>query len=250
MIPIYRLNNELIFPPVHLASKEGILAIGGDLSIERLLLAYKNGIFPWYSEGEPIIWWSPDPRFVLYPEKLKISRSMKQVLKKDMFRITLNQNFYEVISNCKKIARPRQGGTPVSRKCGTQVCAGTWLTDAMLEAYVNLHKAGYAHSVEVWKDGDLVGGLYGVSLGSPCGIPDKSGCEAIPQGKCFFGESMFSKVSNASKVGFVNLVNKLKRSGFRLIDCQVYTDHLKKLGAEEIPRTRFLKELGILLSTS
>ncbi|MBW8050638.1 MAG: leucyl/phenylalanyl-tRNA--protein transferase [Cytophagales bacterium] len=211
-MPIFRLNNELIFPNPEFASKEGILAIGGDLSIERLLLAYKNGIFPWYSEGEPIIWWSPDPRFVLYPEKLKISRSMKQVLKKDLFRITLNQNFYEVISNCKKIARPRQGGT--------------WLTDAMLEAYVNLHKAGYAHSVEVWKDGNLVGGLYGVSLG-----------------KCFFGESMFSKMSNASKAGFITLVNELKKSGFRLIDCQVYTDHLKNLGAEEIPRTRFMTEL-------
>jgi leucyl/phenylalanyl-tRNA--protein transferase len=210
------LNEELWFPPVEKADKHGILAIGGDLSVERLILAYQSGIFPWFSDDEPIVWWSPNPRFVLYPSKLKISKSMKQILKKGDYKVTLDKAFPEVILNCRQIKREGQGGT--------------WITHDMTAAYNRLHLAGYAHSVEVWQGKQLVGGLYGVSLGS-----------------CFFGESMFSKVSNASKIGFITLVGELQERGFPLIDSQVYTHHLETLGAEEIPRQRYILELKACL---
>ena len=203
------LNKEILFPNVETANPDGIIAIGGDLSSERLILAYKSGIFPWYNEGEPIIWYSPDPRMVLYPENLRISKSMRSVLRKENFQITFNQNFKEVISNCKKINRKDQ--------------PGTWITDEMQKAYIELYKIGIAKSVEVWQDDELVGGLYGIDLGH-----------------IFCGESMFSKVSNASKVAFIFLTQKCEKENYRLIDCQVYNEHLASLGAEEIPRRKNL----------
>lgn len=212
-MPIYELTNELLFPSPHLAHEEGILAIGGDLRPERLLLAYQKGIFPWYSPHEPIMWWSPDPRFVLYPDQLRVSRSMRPVLNQKRFQITYDQAFRQVIQNCKTMPRPGQ--------------RGTWITGEMLDAYVTLHQLGFAHSVEAWQDNELVGGLYGVSLGS-----------------CFFGESMFAKVANASKAAFITLVKDISPKGCTLIDCQVYTDHLDSLGAEEVPRETFLAELA------
>ena len=207
-MPIFLLNNRLIFPHPSQASPDGVLAVGGDLSIERLILAYKAGIFPWYNEGEPIIWWSPNPRFVLFPDQLKVSKSMRQVRRRKTFQITYDTNFRGVIEACQHMPRRDQDGT--------------WITSAMLEAYVRLHEEGYAHSVEAWQDDELVGGLYGVSLG-----------------KCFFGESMFAKVSNASKAGFITLVRILESKGFKLIDCQTETRHLKSLGAIGIPREEF-----------
>ena len=216
-MPVFALTEEVVFPPPDLANPEGILAIGGDLSIDRLLLAYKKGIFPWYSEGEPIIWWSPDPRFILKPSELKVSKSMKQVLRKGIFSITYDQAFSRVIQNCKKSPRPGQ--------------TGTWITADMEAAYIALHQAGFAHSVEVWQDKELVGGLYGVSLGN-----------------CFMGESMFASVSNASKAGFITLVQALEKKGFGMIDCQVYTSHLASFGAVEVPRDQYLKELDYCLS--
>lgn len=205
-----RLLSDIIeFPPVEQANQHGILAIGGDLSVERLQLAYKSGIFPWYSDGEPIIWYSPDPRMVLFPEKLKISKSMGLILKKNIFKVTFNEAFEEVIFNCKYINREAQGEY------------GTWITDEMKEAYVELHNKGIARSVEVWQEDELVGGLYGVETGA-----------------VFCGESMFSKVSNASKVALIHLVQTGK---YKLIDCQVYNPHLASLGAEEISRKDFIK---------
>lgn len=209
---MFFLNDDLWFPPLDLASPEGILAIGGDLSTERLLLAYQSGIFPWYNEGEPIIWYSPDPRMVLFPDKLKISKSMQQVIRSKKFKVTFDQDFSGVISSCKHVVRKGQ--------------EGTWITDEMQWAYIKLHKMGIARSVEVWQDEELVGGLYGIDLGH-----------------VFCGESMFSKVSNSSKLAFIALVEKLKKEHYKLIDCQVYTDHLASLGAEEIPRSEFLKYL-------
>lgn len=209
---MYLLSEDLIFPPVHLADKYGLLAFGGDLSAERLLLAYKSGIFPWYNQEEPIVWYSPDPRMVLFPKKLKISKSMKQVIRKNQFRATFNQNFSEVIANCKNSYREGQGGT--------------WITDEMEQAYINLHNLGVAKSVEVWEGNELVGGLYGIDLGH-----------------VFCGESMFSKVSNASKFAFIQLVQKLEKEHYSLIDCQVYNEHLDSLGAEEISRSEFLTYL-------
>ena len=206
------LSNELWFPPVETASPEGIVSFGGDLSSERLLLAYKSGIFPWFNEGEPVIWHSPNERMVLFPNELRVSKSMKQVLKKDMFKVTFNQNFKEVIRACKTMYREGQDGT--------------WITDEMEQAYIKLHELGYAKSVEVWLKDKLVGGLYGIDLGS-----------------VFCGESMFSTVSNASKVALVKLVEKLKKENYKLIDCQVYNDHLASLGAREIPRKNFMKFL-------
>ncbi len=205
-------DNPLKFPPVESATEEGMIAIGGDLSHERLMLAYKSGIFPWYNEGEPIIWYSPDPRMVLFPKQLKISRSMQRVLKKEIFTVTYNQHFEEVITNCKTINRIGQ--------------SGTWITDDMLQAYIKLHKLGVAKSVEVWKNKELVGGIYGIDL------------ETV-----FCGESMFSRVSNASKVAFISLVQQLEKDNYHLLDCQVYNDHLASLGAEEISREAFLKYL-------
>ena len=217
---MYLLSKELVFPPVHLANKDGLLAVGGDLSVERLLLAYKSGIFPWYNQGEPIIWYSPNPRMVLFPQNLKISKSMRQVIRKKEFTITYNQDFEAVISNCKHIFRTADQG-------------GTWITNEMQQAYIELHKKGIAKSVEVWQhfdsaqcDKKLVGGLYGIDLGS-----------------VFCGESMFSKVSNASKMAFVYLAQKLEKENYKLIDCQVYNNHLASLGADEISRVAFLKYL-------
>lgn len=201
------LNNDIAFPEITSASPEGVLAIGGDLSVERLLLAYKSGIFPWFSEDEPIIWWSPDPRFVLFPEKLKVSKSMKQVLRNTDFVITVNQAFTQVITECAKAKRDGQDGT--------------WITQTMIEAYTKLHQLGYAKSVEVWLHNELVGGLYGVDVGN--GV--------------FCGESMFAKVSNASKAGFITFI---QNTNYKLIDCQVYTNHLERLGAEDMDREVFL----------
>ena len=211
---MYFLTKDLFFPPVQEASPEGILAYGGDLSPERLLLAYENGIFPWFEGYQPILWWSPNPRMVLYLEELIVSKSMRNVLNRKTFEITFNQNFRAVISNCQKIKRDGQ--------------YGTWITNDMIEAYCKLHKLGIAKSVEVWQDGILVGGLYGIDLGH-----------------VFCGESMFSKVSNASKIAFISLVAQLKREGYRLLDCQVYNDHLASLGCREIEREVFM---GILKS--
>jgi len=209
---MYVLSEDLVFPPVQLANKDGLLAVGGDLSLERLLLAYKSGIFPWYSKGEPIIWYSPDPRMVLYPDQLKVSKSMRKFIRKGEFKITFNQNFYEVIANCKSIPRNDQGGT--------------WITDEMQRAYINLHNKGYAKSVEVWRDSEIVGGLYGIDLGT-----------------VFCGESMFSKVNNTSKLAFIFLIEKLKKEKYELVDCQVYNKHLASLGAQEISRKEFLRYL-------
>ncbi len=214
------LSNKIEFPSVTEANQYGMLAVGGDLSAERLLLAYKSGIFPWYSDGEPIVWYSPNPRMVLFPDNLKITKSMRQILRKGIFKVTYNQAFEEVINNCKTINRQAQGET------------GTWITDEMKTAYIKLHKLGIAKSVEVWQPFDsaqdgkykLVGGLYGLEINA-----------------IFCGESMFSKVSNASKVAFISLV---KNHNYNIIDCQVYNPHLASLGAEEIPRELFLKILG------
>jgi leucyl/phenylalanyl-tRNA--protein transferase len=208
-MPLYVLDKDLIFPPAELADEDGLLAIGGDLSMKRLLLAYRQGIFPWY-ENNYILWWCPDPRFVLFPGELKVSNSMKQVLKKGELKFTVNCNFNGVISQCKSISRHGQ--------------ESTWITEDMRNAYVNLHVQGYAHSAEAWHNGELVGGLYGIRMG-----------------KLFFGESMFSKVSNASKFAFIQYVQLLQSQGVQLIDCQVYTAHLESLGARMIPREDFLK---------
>ena len=204
---------ELWFPRVELALQEpdGLLAVGGDLSEERLLLAYRSGIFPWYGPGQPILWWSPAPRLVLFPSRLRVSRSLAKTIRKATFSITLDQVFAAVISAC---AEPRPGQ------------AGTWITPEMMAAYQDLHAAGYAHSVECWQEGRLVGGLYGVAIG-----------------RIFFGESMFARSTDASKVAFVGLVRQLSRWGFSLVDCQVHTTHLASLGAETIPRSKFIRTL-------
>lgn len=205
-------EDELIFPDPQFADDEGIVALGGDLSPKRLVLAYSNGIFPWYNQDEPIIWWSPNPRFILLPENLKVSKSMRQVLRRETFKITFDTDFKSVLWNCQQIKRTGQDGT--------------WITDEMYDAYVRLHSLGLAHSVEVWQEDVLVGGLYGISIG-----------------KCFFGESMFAKVSNASKAGFITMVQKLESIGFDMIDCQTETAHLRSLGADFIDRTDFLTYL-------
>jgi len=211
------LSDELYFPSPELAEEDGLLAVGGDLSQERILKAYSMGIFPWYSENSPILWWSPDPRLVLFPEELKVSRSLRQCMKKGMFTVTVNTAFEQVMRACAETSRKGQ--------------SGTWITEDMIIAYTGLHRSGYAHSVEAWQDGVLAGGLYGIILG-----------------KIFFGESMFSKISNASKVAFVVFVEQLKQKELRLIDCQVKTEHLVNLGAREIPRATFLKSLKKALS--
>ena len=205
---MFLINNELFFPAVVTADEEGLLAIGGDLSTERLLLAYRSGIFPWYNEDEPICWWSPNPRFVLYPAELKITNSMKTVLQNGKFRFTTNRAFTAVIQNCKSVTRKGQ--------------QGTWISPAMQQAYTTLHELGYAHSAETWLDGKLVGGLYGIRLGN-----------------IFFGESMFSLQSNASKFAFINYVQQLQKENVLLIDCQLHTNHLESLGAKMISRQLF-----------
>jgi leucyl/phenylalanyl-tRNA--protein transferase len=212
---LFVLDKEIAFPPVHLAEPDGLLAVGGDLSVERLLLAYQSGIFPWY-EGEHILWWCPDPRFVLTPDTLKVSKSMRQLLNRKAFHFTINHDFEGVINNCKNIERRGQNGT--------------WITESMKAAYIRLHKLGYAHSAEVWHNNELVGGLYGVRLGH-----------------VFFGESMFSKMSNASKFAFICFVQELKANQVELIDCQVYTEHLESLGARMIPRSDFIQRLQLLI---
>lgn len=205
------LSEELKFPPVKGGDEHGLLAIGGDLSVERLMLAYCKGIFPWYSEGQPILWFSPDPRMVLFPDELRVTKSMRQVLNSGRFRITFNEAFNEVIGACKTIDRTGQGQYD------------TWITDDMKQAYIRLHEAGIAKSVEVWEGDELVGGLYGVEVGN-----------------IFCGESMFSKVSNASKVALIELV---RSDHYQLIDCQIYSDHLASMGAREIAREVFLRYL-------
>jgi len=211
-MPVFRLSSKLTFPPVHLAIDEGLLAVGGDLSVERLELAYRQGIFPWYAEDDPILWWSPDPRLVIYPKEFHVSRSLRRLIRRRSFTVTLDRAFDLVIRGCAGNRGPEH--------------PGTWIVPEMIAAYERLHAAGLAHSVEAW-DGDvLAGGLYGVSLGG-----------------CFFGESMFTRVGNASKVALVRLVESLRHDGFELIDCQVTTEHLMQFGAREVPRTQFLKAL-------
>jgi leucyl/phenylalanyl-tRNA--protein transferase len=207
-MPVFQLTEDLIFPSPELADPDGLLAVGGDLSPERVLLAYSKGIFPWYSEDSPILWWSPDPRLVLFPEELKISRSLRQVMKKDIYRVTYDRVFESVIRNCSSVERKDD--------------AGTWITNEMIDAYCRLHELGYAHSVESWHGDELAGGLYGISLG-----------------RVFFGESMFAKSSNASKVAFVTLVQRLASAGYKVVDCQVSTEHLQSLGAREIAGGEF-----------
>ncbi len=210
-MPVFVIDKELVFPPVNLAEPDGLLAVGGDLSPERLLLAYRSGIFPWY-EGEHILWWCPDPRFVLFPGELKVSKSIKTLINKGVFEFTTNRAFTQVLHHCKTIKRPGQ--------------EATWITDEVEKAYGKMHELGYAHSAETWKDGELVGGLYGIKLG-----------------KVFFGESMFSKISNASRFAFTRYVQQLKEEGIVLIDCQVYTEYLESLGARMISREDFIQQL-------
>jgi leucyl/phenylalanyl-tRNA---protein transferase len=217
-MPLFALSTELIFPPVHLSQPDGLLAMGGDLSTERLLLAYRNGIFPWFDGNIPL-WWCPDPRFVLFPDELKVSKSMKQVLKKNSFAFTIDRAFADVIGNCKTSPRRDQDGT--------------WITDDVKAAYIRLHQLGFAHSAEAWSNGELVGGCYGIQLG-----------------RVFFGESMFSKLPNASKFAFIRYVEILKLQSVALIDCQVYTPHLESLGAGMIERTQFIQLLKDLLPAS
>ncbi|MEM7410587.1 MAG: leucyl/phenylalanyl-tRNA--protein transferase [Myxococcota bacterium] len=212
-MPIYRLGTELVFPHPSESDPSGLLAVGGDLSVERLLLAYSAGIFPWYSDDQPILWHSPDPRAVLIPSALHVGRSLAKVVRRAPFELRLDSVFPEVIRACA--TTPRSGEV------------GTWITPEMQEAYVALHEAGFAHSAEAFQDGQLVGGLYGVSIG-----------------RAFFGESMFAHASDASKVAFVSLVQQLARWGFTLIDCQMHTAHLERFGAVQWPRNRFLRSLA------
>ncbi|MDT8316862.1 MAG: leucyl/phenylalanyl-tRNA--protein transferase [bacterium] len=210
---IYELIEEPLFPPLSHAEPDGLLALGGDLSVERLLLAYSSGIFPWFNEDDPILWWSPDPRFVLNPDDLNVSRSLEKIIRQGRFEVRVDSAFERVIRACGDTRR------------GDGEC-GTWITDAMIKAYCRLHELGFAHSVESWYEGDLAGGLYGVSLG-----------------RCFFGESMFARTSNASKVAFVTMVRGLKMLDFELIDCQMPSGHLESLGASGIPRDMFIQRL-------
>ncbi|WP_158209980.1 leucyl/phenylalanyl-tRNA--protein transferase [Myroides phaeus] len=205
-------ENTLFFPPVDETHESGIIAIGGDLSVERIALAYKSGIFPWFEDGEPITWWSPEYRMVLFLDELRVSKSMRNILNRNIFKVTYNTCFREVIMHCQNVKREGQ--------------LGTWITDEMLESYCKLHELGIAKSVEVWQEDQLVGGLYGMDLGH-----------------IFCGESMFSLVPNASKVAFINLVRKLAEEDYALLDCQVYNDHLDSLGAREIHREEFMEYL-------
>ena len=206
---MYRLTDALLFPSPEQASAEGIVAVGGDLQPERVMLAYRKGIFPWFESDDFLLWWSPDPRMVLFPDRLKISKSMRTVLRKKQFEVTFNKAFDQVVEACAKVKRFGQNGT--------------WITPGLMEVYSTLHIQGHAHSVEVWEEGSLVGGLYGIDLGT-----------------VFCGESMFSKSSNASKVALIFLVKELKKNKYELIDCQVPTQHLASMGAEPISRTEFL----------
>lgn len=212
---LWVLDKELMFPPVETAEPDGLLAIGGDLSPERLLLAYRSGIFPWY-EGEHILWWCPHPRFVLFPGELKESRTIKRLINRNSFEFSTNKAFKDVIHNCKQIKRPGQ--------------EGTWITDEVEKAYIKMYELGYAHSAEVWKDGELAGGVYGLKLGN-----------------IFFGESMFSKITNASRFAFIKYIQQLKEEGIELIDCQVYTEYLESFGARMIKRKEFIQVLKKLI---
>ena len=213
-MPVYQLIPDItLFPPAEEAEADGLLAVGGDLTKERLLAAYRQGIFPWYEVGQPILWWCPDPRLVLFPEELKISRSLRKVLRKQEFEIRFDSSFENVIKACADV-RTEQG-------------KGTWIIPEMQQAYTELHQEGYAHSVESWLNGELVGGLYGISLG-----------------QCFFGESMFSTVSDSSKAALVALAQFSKQAGIKIIDCQMSTQHLLSLGAREIDRQAFLRKLN------
>jgi len=211
---LQELSKSIWFPNHDESNKDGLIAVGGDLSVERLMHAYHLGIFPWFNEGQPLFWWSPDPRMILLPESFKVSKSLKKTILSNKYKITLNTSFEEVINCCSKIKRKGQ--------------QGTWISKNMITAYLQLHKKGHAQSVEVWSDNQLVGGLYGIDL---------------KEKKIFCGESMFSKKNNASKIAFYYLVKKLKTENYRLIDCQMYTSHLESLGAQEIPRHEFLKYL-------
>lgn len=211
-MPVFALGGDLIFPDPCLAEPDGLLAVGGDLRPERIVLAYRNGIFPWYNPGEPILWWSPDPRLVLFPDELHCPRRLMRLMKKRPFHVTYDRAFSRVIRQCKETRQV------------------TWITEEMLDAYLNLHELGIAHSFEAWQDDELVGGLYGIRLGH-----------------VFFGESMFTKVSNASKIAFVTAVRFLQEMGVELIDCQVETGHLKRFGARPIERQEFLRLLKRLI---
>jgi leucyl/phenylalanyl-tRNA---protein transferase len=211
-MPVFKLDDRLEFPPANLA-EDGLLAVGGDLSPERLVLAYSRGIFPWYEDGLPILWHSPDPRMVLEAEALRVPRSLRKTIRKQPYRLTLDLAFGDVIDACAHAPRPGQDGT--------------WITAEMRDAYVRLYELGLGHSAEAWRGDELVGGLYGVSLGA-----------------VFFGESMFARADDASKIAFVTLVGELRRRGIALIDCQVYTDHLARFGAVEWPRSRYLRALS------
>jgi leucyl/phenylalanyl-tRNA--protein transferase len=213
---IFALDEHLVFPPVHLA-EDGLLAVGGDLSPERLILAYKSGIFPWYSEGQPILWHSPNPRMVLQTASLRVPRSLRKTLRHEPYRLTMDTSFAEVIDACATAPRPDQGGA--------------WITDDMKAAYIELHRRGLAHSIEAWQGDALAGGLYGVSLGS-----------------VFFGESMFARSPDASKIAFVTAVRQLETWAITLVDCQVYTDHLARFGGVEWPRRRYLTALRAALT--
>ena len=213
-MPVYQLISDIpLFPPAEEAEADGLLAVGGDLTKERLLAAYRQGIFPWYEVGQPILWWCPDPRLVLFPEELKISRSLRKVLRKQEFEIRFDSSFENVIKACADVR--------------TEHGKGTWIIPEMQQAYTELHQEGYAHSVESWLNGELVGGLYGISLG-----------------QCFFGESMFSTVSDSSKAALVALAEFSKQAGIKIIDCQMTTQHLLSLGAREIDRQSFLRKLN------
>ena len=206
-MPIYKLSKEIIFPNPDLAEDDGLLAVGGDLSFERLLLAYCNGIFPWYSDDEPILWWCPKPRFIIKPNEVNISKSMKRIINKGKFKVTFDNDFKGVIKNCKELRENKEG---------------TWITDEMMDAYIDLHKKGFASSVEVYNNEKLVGGLYGVKIG-----------------RCFFGESMFSIESNASKVALISICKKLEKEGFIFLDCQMHTNHLESMGGRFIDWEEF-----------
>ncbi|WP_303721939.1 leucyl/phenylalanyl-tRNA--protein transferase [Malonomonas rubra] len=214
-MPCYQLDEELWFPPIDAADDYGLLAVGGDLSPERLLLAYSLGIFPWYNPGEPILWWSPDPRCVLYPSELHISRSMRKFMRKNLYRVSFDENFPGVIYWCRRLRKNLDG-------------SGTWITSEMEKAFIRLHELGFAHSVECWDGDELVGGIYGVCLGY-----------------CFCGESMFSRRTNASKLVLIHLVQKLETLGFELLDCQQTTGHLLSMGATEISRIEFQQHLRV-----
>lgn len=211
-MPLFRLSHELTFPPPSLSMPDGLLAVGGDLSVERLLVAYQSGIFPWFSDGDPILWWSPDPRMLLFPGEFHLAKRLERTIKQEVFAVRMDTAFDKVIAACASMRGPNRDST--------------WITGDMKKAYCALHREGYAHSVETWQDGKLVGGLYGVSLGA-----------------CFFGESMFSTVSNASKIATAALVRHVSQWESPLIDCQLHNPHLASLGAREVPRAKFLTML-------